>query len=63
MKLSKKSAKVISSEINALLCYSSMVHHRNEEKTDSSDAMQWYNQAADNLIAMGIPVVKYGEVV
>ena len=63
MKLSKKSAKVISSEINSLLCYSSMVIRRNEEKTDSSDAMQWYNQAADNLIAMGIPVVKYGEVV
>jgi len=25
--------------------------------------MQWYNQAADNLIAMGIPVVKYNPVV
>lgn len=63
MKLSKKSAKVISQEINALMCYSMMVNRRIDEKQDSSMAMQWYNQAADNLIAMGIPVVKYSEVV
>ena len=59
MKLSKKSAKVISQEINSLMCYSMMVSRRIEEKKDSTDAMQWYNQAADNLIAMGIPVFKY----
>jgi hypothetical protein len=59
VKLSKKSAKVISQEINSLMCYSMMVNRRIDEKQDCSNAMQWYNQAADNLIAMGIPVVKY----
>jgi hypothetical protein len=61
--MSKKTAKIISAEINSLLCYSSMVSRRIEEKKDSTDAMQWYNEAADKLIAMGIPVVKYGVVV
>ena len=59
MNLSKKSAKVISDEINSLLCYSGMVNRQIEEKQNSSLAMQWYNEAADKLIGMGIPVFKY----
>lgn len=61
MKLTKKAQKQISSNINRLMCYSGMITSFNEKK-DSTRAFQMmraYNEAADELIAMGIKVNRY----
>ena len=60
MKKTTKSA-VIGKHINSLLVYTTMVENASV-KGDSEkmcNAMRWYNEAADALIGMGIPVVKY----
>ena len=60
MKKTTKSA-VISKHINSLLCYKTMASEAcdNQEYTKATQAMQWFNEAADALIGMGIPVIKY----
>lgn len=63
MKLSKKLANQISKDINSLLCYTRMVEdaHVEEDYEKMRECMNWFNDAADSLIAAGIPVVKYGD--
>lgn len=63
MKLSKKLANQISKDINSLLCYKTMVENASckEDYKKMRKCMDWFNVAADKLIAAGIPVIKYGE--
>jgi hypothetical protein len=61
LNLTKKAQKQISSNIIALMCYSGMVHAFIEEnKTDKAfQSMKFYNDHANELIAMGIEVNLY----
>lgn len=61
MALGKKQAAKISKDINSLLCYTRMVEEAHAEKDYKKmrECMNWFNDAADQLISLGIPVVKY----
>lgn len=52
--------KDIAKHINSLLVWDRMVNDRTKSSKDRDDAMRWFNQSADVLIAAGIPVVGYG---
>jgi len=62
MALSKKLAKEISRRINGMSSYVIIVEAalKSEDYAKARNAMEWHNQEADMLIAMGIEVVKYG---
>jgi len=61
MKLSKSAVNAVSRHINSLLVYTTMVSNAREKRDfeKMNNAMQWYNEAADALISMGVPVIKY----
>ena len=61
MALSKKLAKEISRHINGMSCYEILARSALESKEYDKfrNAVKWYNDEADALIAMGIEVVKY----
>jgi hypothetical protein len=62
MAMSKKLQKEIAGNINSLLTFHSMVNDDIAKKDyDSAEkSMSWFNDAADKLIAIGIPVIRYG---
>jgi len=72
--MTKRNLK-IAKLINSLLCYSTMVHDTGrilQARIDANEAatakelelidnsMKWFNEAAKELIAMGIDVTLYG---
>jgi len=61
MKLSKSAANAVSNHINGLLVYATMVCNAREKRDfeKMSKAMQYFNQDADKLIDIGVPVIKY----
>jgi hypothetical protein len=61
MAMSKKLADTISRRINGLMVYKMMVNaSKGENDLDGMlHAMQWYNSEADELIGLGIEVIKY----
>lgn len=61
MKLSKSAANAVSRHINSLLVYTTMVSNAREKRDfeKMNKAMQFFNQDADKLIDMGVPVIKY----
>lgn len=63
MALSKKMAKEISRRINGMNSYVILVDAalKSEDYAKARSAMEWHNQEADALIAMGIEVAKYGD--
>lgn len=57
-KIAKKTAEEISVHINSLLVWNRIV----QETTDCDENrknMKWFDEAADQLIALGVPVIKY----
>ena len=57
--MTKKQAKHISELINGLMTWSSIASRNIEDKETFENATKWYNENADELIAMGINVNKY----
>ena len=60
-KLTKKTARELSSLINSLLVNDKMVKDdiRTFNYEAARDSMRWFNREADKLIAAGIEVTKY----
>ncbi len=59
MKLTKNTASKISALINSLLVWDRIVGDYSKSTDQRTFAMQTYNQYANELIALGVPVNKY----